>query len=426
MTCDEMIERIHARGRFSGKAGLHRMCALMKALGDPQDQLKYVHVAGTNGKGSTCTMIASILQESGYRVGLYTSPYLVKFHERIVVNGEMISDDDLIRLAQHTENTVNTLTMPEGEHIGEFEFVTAIAFQYFLEQKCDIVVLEVGLGGSFDATNVIQSPEVAVLTSISYDHMAVLGDSLEEIARTKAGIMKPGSPVVCYREQNANVKVVLREMCPDIIFPEEARLINYDGKLQTFTYKNSVYATTLRGKYQIQNAATALETVKVLNSRGFKCSENAIENGILNAKISARMEVVSDAPLIIIDGGHNEDGVRATVETLYEDNCKDYTLVVGMVADKAVESCIKLFASVANRMIITQPANERALPAKELAVIARKYCSNICVFDSLSESLDNVLKAASSDDKIVICGSLYLAGEAKEYFAKRQSMTISY
>ena len=425
MTCDEMIARIHARGRFSGKPGLHRIRALMKALGDPQDQLKYVHVAGTNGKGSTCTMIASILRESGYRVGLYTSPYLVKFHERIAVNGELISDEDLLRISQDTEAATETLTLPQGEHIGEFEFVTAVAFQYFLEQQCDIVVLETGLGGSFDATNVIKAPEVAVITSISLDHVAVLGDTLEKIAHAKAGIIKQGSSVVSAYGQHPIVEAVLREHCLELIVPEPPRSLTRDVKMKTFIYKNDVYATTLHGNYQIGNAATSIETVKVLGSRGFWITQNDIINGIKNAKIAARMEIVCNDPMIIIDGGHNEDGVRATVETLYSDLCKEYTLVIGMVADKAVDACVQQFSTIAKRMIVTCPNNDRALSVQELSKIAQQYCSDVNSFDSLKEALDSVLSTSRSDDKIMICGSLYLAGEAKEYFAKRQNSAVS-
>ena len=425
MTCEEAIARIHARGRFSGKPGLHRIRALMNALGDPQDKLKYIHVAGTNGKGSTCTMIASILQESGYRVGLYTSPYLVKFHERIAVNGKLISDDDLIRLTMCTEFTAEKLILPEGEHIGEFEFVTAVAFQYFLEQQCDIVVLETGLGGSFDATNVIKAPEVAVITSISLDHTAVLGSTLEEIARTKAGIIKPGSSVVVARGQDSAVEAVLREACADLIVAAEARLTKSSVKSQTFTVNEDTYATTLHGRYQLDNAAIAITAVRVLASRGCEIAPGALCNGIKNAKISARMEIVAENPTIIVDGGHNEDGVRATVESLYSSGCKENTLVIGMVSDKAVEKCVRQFASVAKRMIVTQPRSERALSADALAVIARKYCPDVACFNTLPEALDAVSSAADLDETIVICGSLYLAGEAKEYFLKRQNQTIS-
>ena len=420
MTCNEMIERIHSRGRFSGKPGLHRIQALMKALGDPQDQLKFVHVAGTNGKGSTCTMIASILQQSGYKVGLYTSPYLVNFHERIVVNNEMISDEALVRLSLHTEEAAKHLCLPPDEHIGEFEFVTAVAFQFFLEQKCDIVVLETGLGGSYDATNVIRVPEVAVITSISFDHVAVLGNTLEEIARTKAGIIKQGSIVVSSFGQNEAVYKVLKKHCPALIVPEKSVLIRKSVMGQTFTYKDGVYVTTLQGNYQIQNAATAIEVVKVLTSRGFEICQKHVYDGIKQAQIGARMEIVSQNPRIIIDGGHNEDGVRATVESLYTSGCKACKLVVGMVADKSIEMCVRQFASVAKQMIVTQPRNERALSADDLFRIASIYCKNVVAFYSLPEALDYVLMNAEPDDTIVICGSLYLAGEAKEYFANRQ------
>lgn len=420
------MSRIHARGRFSGRPGLHRIRALMAALGDPQKQLRFIHLAGTNGKGSTATMIASILRESGYRVGLYTSPYLVRFHERIAVNGALIADDDLVRLTEKTERAADGLTLPAGEHIGEFEFVTAVAFQYFLERRCDIVVLETGLGGSFDATNVIDPPEVAVITSISLDHMAVLGNTVAEIARTKAGIIKPGSAVVSARGQDDAVYAVLREACPELIVPTKPILQKMDAQGETFTLDGAVYHTTLLGKYQIENAATAVTAVKAFASRGNLVRETAYFDGIERARIPARMEIKSREPLVIVDGGHNEDGVRATVECLRAfDSRKGFTLVIGMVAEKAVGLCIRRFASVARRMIVTQPQNERALPAAELASLARRHCADVACYPTLPEALDAALAAAPPEEQIAVCGSLYLAGEAEQYFADRQKPTKS-
>ena len=423
MTCEEVIARIHARGRFSGKAGLHRIRALMQALGDPQKKLKFIHIAGTNGKGSTATMIASILQASGYRVGLYTSPYLVRFHERIAVNGILISDEGLVRLALKTEQAADSLTLPAGEHIGEFEFVTAIAFQFFLEQECDIVVLETGLGGSYDATNVIDPPEVAVITSISLDHMSVLGNTVAEIAKTKAGIIKPGSAVVSARGQDESVYQVLREACPDLIVPSCPQILKTDMQGQTFTLEGAVYFTPLLGEYQLQNAATAVAAVKAFAGRGYSIPESAYKTGIQNARIAARMQIIQRSPLILIDGGHNSDGVRTTVQSLYNLCCNGFTLVIGMVADKAVEECVKQFSTIAKRIVVTQPMNERALPAERLAAIVRQFCDDVQCFDTLPQALDAVLQGAMPDDRIAVCGSLYLAGEAEQYFAERQKAT---
>ena len=207
------IEYIHSLGRFTGKPGLHRIKALCEALGNPQDRLKFVHLAGTNGKGSTACMIASALQAAGLRTGLYTSPYLVQFYERIRVDGVMISDDDLTRLCERVTVACESLTLPEGETIGEFEFTTALAFLCFVEQECDIVVLETGLGGRCDATNVIKNAEVCVITPISLDHMAVLGNTTAVIAAEKAGIFKPGAAVVCADGQPNDVQRVLRRAC---------------------------------------------------------------------------------------------------------------------------------------------------------------------------------------------------------------------
>ena len=228
------IEYIHSLGRFSGKPGLHRIRALCAALGDPQDRLRFVHLAGTNGKGSTASMIASALQAAGFRTGLYTSPYLIQFYERIRVDGAMISDDDLTRLSERVTVACESLTLPDGESIGEFEFTTALAFLYFAEQECDIVVLETGLGGRCDATNVILKTEVCVITPISLDHTAVLGSTTAVIAGEKAGIIKPGSAVVCADGQPNDVQAVMRRACSAagaVWFggAEDCRVLRCDG-----------------------------------------------------------------------------------------------------------------------------------------------------------------------------------------------------
>ena len=247
------IEYIHSLGRFSGKPGLHRIKALCEALGNPQDRLKFVHLAGTNGKGSTACMIASALQAAGLRTGLYTSPYLVQFYERIRVDGVMISDDDLTRLCERVTVACESLTLPEGETIGEFEFTTALAFLFFVEQECDIVVLETGLGGRCDATNVIKNAEVCVITPISLDHMAVLGNTTAVIAAEKAGIFKPGAAVVCADGQPNDVQRVLRRACDAagaVWFggAEDCRVLRCDIGGSAFVYEAQGYTIAMRGR----------------------------------------------------------------------------------------------------------------------------------------------------------------------------------
>ena len=268
------IDYIHSLGRFSGKPGLHRIRALCAALGDPQDGLHFVHLAGTNGKGSTACMTASVLQTAGYRVGLYTSPYLVQFYERIRVDGAMIPDADLTRLAERVAVACESLALPEGESIGEFEFTTALAFLYFAEQGCDIVVLETGLGGRCDATNVIRANEVTVITPISRDHMAVLGDTVAEIAGEKAAIIKPASAVVCADGQPEEARVVIRHVCESrgavwYDGAQEYRLLRCDIEGSAFVYEGQGYTIAMPGRHQLQNAMTTLRTVSALRERGW-------------------------------------------------------------------------------------------------------------------------------------------------------------
>ena len=410
-------DRIHARGRFSGKYGLHRIRALCAALGDPQKKLKFIHLAGTNGKGSTAAMLASIFQQAGYRTGLFTSPFLVTFHERIRVNGAMIDDAALTRLTDQVEAAEHTLTLPEGEHIGEFEFVTAMAFLYFLEQGCDIVILETGLGGSFDASNVIDPPEAAVITSISLDHTAVLGKTTGEIARTKAGIIKPGSAVVCAFGQPGDALAVIRETCPAVQIPSHASDIVCDLDGVDFTWEGRRWHTRMLGPHQVQNACLALQTVQAVKTRGWQLPDEAIVHGLESAKMPGRMEILQKKPRVIVDGGHNEDGVKAVASTVDALNFDGKLhLVIGMVADKNVKACTFTLAKLSSSIYVTQPNNERALSAEELAQVLNKPEAVRGVYPYAPNAFSAALAHAAAEDTILICGSLYLVGEAEKFF----------
>ncbi len=412
------VERIHARGRFSGKAGLHRIRALCDALGNPQRKLKFVHIAGTNGKGSTAAMLAAIFQQAGYRTGLYTSPYLVTFHERIQVDGCMIAGADLERLAARVEAVADMLTLPEGEHIGEFEFVTALGFLYFAEQACDIVILETGLGGRYDATNVIDAPEAAIITSISFDHTAVLGNTLEEIAYTKAGIFKPGSAAVCAPGQPAGAEKTIVQVCPDVQIPPQAEQVHSDWNGVDFTWQGSTYHVSLIGLHQVQNACTVLQAVRALQARGWVLTEEHIKAGLWNAKIPGRMQILRQNPTVLVDGGHNVDGVKAICSTIQSlPRRGKLHLVLGMVADKDVKACARQLAALTDSIFVTQPQNERALAAEELA----KYLPSAevrGVFSDSAAAFHAALDAARMEDLVFICGSLYLVGEAEKFFAE--------
>lgn len=413
------VERIHALGRFSGRPGLHRMQALCNALGNPQDQLKFIHLAGTNGKGSTATMLASVLKEAGYRTGLYTSPYLVTFYERIRINGRMISESDLSRLFQTVQDAVNTLNLPENEHIGEFEFVTAIAFLYFLEQACDIVVLECGLGGEYDATNIIASPEAAVITSISLDHIGVLGQTVEEIARTKAGIFKPGSAHIASYGQPPEVYRILSKQAPDLLIPPSAQIISCDLSGSKFCWEEKSYRIRLVGSYQIENAATSIFTLQQLISRGWQITDSAIYTGLRNAYILGRFQVIDTFPRIIMDGSHNPDGIQKlsnSVKLLHLSG--EVRVILGMCRDKALGDTIRKLTLPVKKFYLTPLQNERTADCQTLAELLKNRLSEIAICKDCADALSQARTESNDNDLILLCGSLYLVGEAEQILAR--------
>ncbi len=412
------VERIERRGRFSGRAGLHRIGALCAALGNPQDKMRFVHLAGTNGKGSTAAMLDAVLRQAGYRTGLYTSPYLVRFHERIQVNGRPIAGRDLERLADQVEGAAAGLRLPAGESIGQFEFVTVLAFLYFVEQGCDIVVLETGLGGSFDATNVIAPPEAAVITPISLDHTAALGRTTGEIARSKAGILKPGSPGISAFGQPADALAALRAACPNLQVAAPAEQIRCGWEGTRFVWQQRPYAVSLIGLHQAQNAGTALQTIEALRARGWNLPEEAVRQGLATAFLPGRMQVLRKSPRILVDGGHNLGGIHALGQTLrlLPRQGKLY-LVIGMMQDKDAAGCAQELAHLGDGLFVTQPSADpaRALPAHELAHLLPpgKICG---VYPDAADALRAGAAALAAADTLLICGSLYLAGESIEFF----------
>lgn len=421
------IDYIHSLGRFSGKAGLHRIRALCKALGDPQDQLKFVHLAGTNGKGSTACMIDSVLRAAGYHVGLYTSPYLVQFHERIRVDGAMIPDADLTRLCERVAQACKGLSLSEGEHIGEFEFTTAVAFLYFAAQQCDIVVLETGLGGRCDATNVIRAPEVCVITPISRDHMAVLGDTVAEIAGEKAGIIKPACAVVCADHQPDEALPVLRRACDAVGAVwfdgvQEMRLLRCDIMGSAFVRAGQGYTIPMPGRHQLQNAQTALRTIAALRERGWNIPVEAEVRGLARARMPGRLERMADQPLVLLDGAHNAAGVAALTRTVDEMlKMRRLLVVMGMVKDKEYGRCIYEMARRADVFFACAPeADARALPAQTAAAIAEQHCPEVYDCHTVEHALTLALEKAAPRDCVLVCGSLYLIGEAEKILRTRQ------
>lgn len=421
MNYNEALNFIHSRDRFGSRPGMERIEALCNAFGNPQDKLKFVHVAGTNGKGSTCHMIASVLKESGYKVGLFTSPFVVDFRERIQINGEMIPENDLAEVISEVKPVVEKLSK-EGIEPTEFEIITVTAFLYFLKQSCDIVVLEVGLGGLLDSTNIIKKSEVSVITSISLDHTKILGDTLLKIAEQKCGIFKEGGNVVGYPQPDFAVERFIRDKAKEKncnYYPHELskiRLVREEIDGSTVIYAGCSFKIPLTGKHQLYNFATAVAAINVLKQNGWNITYKSLIDGISNVKVPARTEIVSHSPLTIIDGGHNAEGVDALCNTLVK-FCANRKIIAvfGMMRDKDYGYAVKRLAPLCERIYTTEASNPRTLDAKSLAKEAKQYCKKVKPEPNPEKAVNKALKKAKDDDVVLVCGSLYLASDVKKF-----------
>lgn len=394
MDWNEAIALLHGANWKHTKIGLERMRDFMHALGDPQEKLRYVHIAGTNGKGSACVMTQSILTAAGFRTGLYISPHLDQFNERISIDGETISDADLRRLAARVRAAAETL----GEEPTDFEMITAMAFCWFEEQHCDLVVFEVGMGGRLDATNVISHPEVCAIMHIGLDHTEFLGDTVEQVAAEKAGILKPGADCVLYHQLPGVIDVVQQRFA-DVNPDAAARLVITDPTAftartrtidgQVFDYRNRPeLRIQLLGNYQMENAMAVLDIIDCLQRRGWGITENAIRAGLAQATWPGRFEVLSREPLLIVDGAHNPNGVEALVDTIraYFPDQK-INFVMGVMKDKDYHTMLRLIAPFAARFITELPDAHRALRPEALKSEIRTY------FDGPVETADSVTAA---------------------------------
>lgn len=419
MTYEEAINKISSLMRFGSKPGLERIQKLLGLMGNPQDTLKFVHVAGTNGKGSTCALMASVLKKSGYRTGLFISPYITDFCERMQINGEKIPHEELAEIVEKIFPLVEKMN-EGGEIITEFELVTAIAFQWFAQKQCDIVVLEVGLGGRLDSTNVIRTPLVSVITSISLDHTKVLGDTLEQIACEKSGIIKDGGVTVCYPDQKSEALAVIRKTAAE----RKNRFVLADMRsIETLSmnltgtgllYGELLVSLPFLGEHQVKNAVTALAALEVLKEEGYHISGHSIESGFSSASFPARMEVLSVNPTIIIDGAHNPNGMAALADAIrkYLPNRK-ITAIVGMLGDKDVTSSIQFLNGLFTNVITLAPNNPRAMKAEKLAECFRLNGIPASAMENAEEALHKGLSMLGDDGVLLICGSLYLAGDIR-------------
>lgn len=404
MNYKKTVEYIHSLGFFSSVATTQRIKEVMGLLGNPQDKLRCIHIAGTNGKGSVSAMIATALKEQGLRVGIFISPFIVDFRERIQINGEYIREDDLCRISQKVIDTKIKLT--------EFEFITAIGFLYFYEKGVDVAVVEVGLGGRLDATNIIKNPLACAITKIGLDHTAVLGDSISQIAAEKCGIIK-NACVITSPNQEGEALSVIKKYAPEVIIPDTQSLeiLSTDVSGNSFVYKGTEYKTILGGDFQIENALIAIET---LNNCGIKVGSENIKKGLSAAFMPARAEIVSQNPLTVLDGAHNPDGAAALKRIMQ--NYKNITAVVGVMRDKNFEEVLATLLPLCdNTFCVSVSQNERALCAGELARYAKKHCDNVFCCDDALEAIDAAREIAGKNP-VFVFGSLYLAALVREKF----------
>ena len=420
MTYAEALNYIHSRPRGLPKPGLERIEELLSLMGEPHKRLRYVHVAGTNGKGSCCAMLSSILRAAGYKVGLYTSPYIHRFNERMQINGRPVSDKDLAEIAEFVRSCAEKMSRP----CVEFEIVTAIGFEYFARKCCDIVVLEVGLGGRFDATNVIDCPDCALITSIGLDHTDMLGSSLREIAFEKAGIIKPGSCVATYPAQDEEVISLLASVCRErgaslrIAEDDEIELLYDDLQGQEFCYcDDTPLRLGLLGDHQCRNAAAVLEAIEILREKKWKIKPEAVEKGLAEVKWPARFEILSEKPYFIADGGHNVPCAQALAGNLdYYFEGKKAVFLIGMMADKDVDGFIETIAPLAAAFVCVAVDQPRALKADKLAEKLKKYKKPCFTAPSVAEAVSIAKGAAGKSGVVCATGSLYLMGPVRECF----------
>lgn len=432
MNYREATEYIEELQQYGSVLGLDSMRELCSRLGNPQDELRFVHIAGTNGKGSVLAYVSTILKEAGYRVGRYLSPTITDYRERFQIDGRFITQSGLCKYLEQVKEAAEAMVAEGKPHPTPFEVETAVAFLYFLDKKCDIVVLETGLGGALDATNVVKTTVAAVFASISMDHMAILGDTLEKIALVKAGIMKDRCYVVTARQDPAVAKILkqaalLRKCKLYTADAERAKQVYYGVTKQRFTYagyKN--LEISMLGKFQIENAVVAVETIQVLAKAGFPVKEEALRRGLLLTSWPGRFSVIGKKPLFIADGAHNEDASRRLAESLqFYFAEKKMIFILGMLKDKEYEKVINNTCNMAEHIItVTPPIRERAMPAYELAQAVRECNGNVTVADSVPEAVEiaYLLVSREKDAVIVAFGSLSYLGELMKVVEHRDTI----
>ncbi len=426
MEYEQALAYIHSHKRFSSVPTLDRMRKLMALLGNPHQAMPFVHIAGTNGKGSTAAMTANILKEAGYRTGLTVSPYVVDFRERMQVNGKMISKEALTALVEKIRPFTDSI-----EDLAEFELVTALAFLWFAQENCQIVVAEVGLGGRYDATNIIDPPLAPVIMKIGLDHTAILGDTVEKIAAEKAAIIKLGcTKAFTIAKQPSHVREVLEQRCQEagcmLSSPplDAGKILSMGLEGTDLKYKDYQIHIPLLGPHQVENTLTVVSVCEHLKEKGFPNTASVIEKGIASVRFPARMEIVNRDPLVIIDGAHNPDGAAALTKALQLAGNRPLIGVMGMAADKDSQQALSLLAPCFIELVCTAPDTPRALSGAELAQRAKAFCPAVSICPDISEACEQgVQKAVQLGGTVIICGSFFLAAPARDYFLRKNKQT---
>ncbi len=430
MTYNEAVEKINSLLVFGSKPGLERVQELVERIGSPDKKLRFVHVAGTNGKGSVCAYLSSILRAAGYKTGLFISPFVLEFRERFQINGEMIPEQDLADIIEQIWRVVLEMKN-EGKIITEFELVFAAALKWYEREKCDVVVLETGLGGRFDATNIISTPLSSVIMSISLDHTAILGDTCEKIAFEKCGIIKPDGITVLYGEQPDGVYEVVKNAADErnnkliVADISSVKCISSGLEGSVFTFRNDILfngeekelSIPLIGDHQLKNAAAALYTVAALIEKGLNISDNAIINGLAETVFPARAELLKSNPVVLLDGAHNPGGAKA-LSSLIKSHLDGYykVAVTGMLADKDIRTALSMLIPLFDEVITVTPDNPRAMSAEDLSTMVSEFGVPVGYENDLRKAYRKARTLAmngSDKNAVVVFGSLYLASDMR-------------
>ncbi len=425
MTYTQALEKIHSLDKFGSRPGLDRIQKLFDLLQGDLLRQKFIHVAGTNGKGSTCQMLSRVLKESGYKTGLFISPYITEFTERIQIDNEPVSKEILADTVAFMTPLLDKLN-EEGIIITEFEFLTAVAFYIFKQLGCDIIVCETGLGGLLDSTNLIESPLCSVITKIDLDHTAILGDTIELITQQKCGIIKESCITVSALQNEESDRIIADTAlkknnklyhAKDVEFSD----INLSIDGSTFTFNNIVLSLPLIGEHQLENAKTAVKTLYALKENGLiDFSHSDLRNGFAKSNNPARFEVLSKSPVIVLDGAHNVNGMTAFKNASQRFTQSKRALLVGMLSDKDVEASLSLLDGMFDVVVVTDVSNPRNMDCYALADVCKKHFDKVIVCSNPLTAFDTAYTIACDEDyDLCICGSLYLAGELRPHILEK-------